>query len=263
MAHTDLSPGNVVFELGSCDVQLLDLEDMYMPAAPGAKVALGSQGYRHPSGDTSGENFWRPEGDRYAAAVLAAEILVLSNRDLARLATDEGFFTDHRLCAQASSRFDEAKALLSKVAPTFAAVFERAWLAETLNECPRVSELYEAAREDAANAPRAYQFEGSATAQETPIFGFARWHPPSLDTPPVWRPLPVPPPVPAPARQPISLSAPPSVSVPASSYIPPAIPAVRPFIERDALVGIAIGAGIGAAILGLMTLLIWLLLSSF
>jgi hypothetical protein len=275
MAHTDLSPGNVVFELGSCDVQLLDLEDIYMPAALGAKVARGSKGYRHMSGDASGENFWRPEGDRYAAAVLAAEIIVLSNRDLARLATDEGFFTDHRDNAHASTRFGEAKALLSKVAPTFAAIFERAWLAETIGECPRVSELYEAAREDVSNAPMAYQFEEGVKAEDVPNdSGFARWYPPSPSTPlappPVWRPIPVPPPVSVPQRQPISLPASPPVSspapppapAPAQTYVPPSTPVVQPFYRRDATLNVAIVVGIGALILALLAVLILLLLSS-
>lgn len=262
MAHTDLSPGNVVFELGSCDVQLLDLEDMYMPSASGAKVARGSQGYRHPSGDISGENLWRPEGDRYAAAVLAAEVLVLSNQNLARLATDEGFFTDHRFGAHATTRFGEAKSLLSKVAPTFAAVFERAWLAETLGECPRVSELYEAARGDAANAPQTYQFEGSVSAQSTPVYDFAQWYPNSPATPPassaVWKPL-----LPVPEPAPISLPAPPPVPVhappTAPSYIPPATPVVQPPAGQNMLATVVVSVAVGAAIMGVIVFLLWLL----
>jgi hypothetical protein len=249
MAHTDLSPGNMVFEASSCDVQLLDLEDMYMPTAPGAKVAKGSKGYRHPSGDLSGENFWRAEGDRYAATVLAAEILILSNRDLARLTTDEGFFADHRLSAQAEARFYEAQEWLSLIAPTFAAVFERAWLADTIGECPRVSELYAAAQEAAANAPQLYQFNEGVAAQSTPTFDFARWRPhsrpaarPTVKSPAVWRPFPQP------------AHAPPH----APSFTPPAPPAARPSPRRDSPATIAVAVGIGGAIAGLIALLIWL-----
>src|SRR6185436_15116432 len=43
IAHTDLSPGNVVLETSSCDVQLLDLEDLYMPGAVNSRVAMGSK----------------------------------------------------------------------------------------------------------------------------------------------------------------------------------------------------------------------------
>jgi hypothetical protein len=175
IAHTDLSPGNVVLELSSRDVQLLDLEDLYMPGSVNSKVAMGSKGYRHPSGDVGKQNFWRAEGDRYAAAVLAAEILVLANNDLARRATDEGFFTDHRLSKQGGNRFGEAKAWLFKVAPTFASIFERAWTANTIEACPRVAELYASVRELDAKAPLPYQFDARVSAQNTPTYDFVRW----------------------------------------------------------------------------------------
>src|SRR4051794_39384281 len=72
MAHTDISPGNVMVGFDPIDVQLVDLEDMYMPwALAPSKPNTGSAGYRHRSGETT----WKPEGDRYAAAVLAAEML--------------------------------------------------------------------------------------------------------------------------------------------------------------------------------------------
>jgi hypothetical protein len=177
IAHTDLSPGNVVFELKSCDVQLLDLEELYMPGSVNSRVAMGSKGYRHPSGDVDKQNFWRAEGDRYAAAVLAAEILVLANNSLARRATDEGFFTDHRLSTQGGNRFGEAKAWLFKVAPTFASVFERAWTANTIEACPRVAELYASVREAAAKAPLPYEFNAGVSARNTPTYDFVQWRP--------------------------------------------------------------------------------------
>jgi hypothetical protein len=177
IAHTDLSPGNVVFELKSCDVQLLDLEELYMPGSVNSRVAMGSKGYRHPSGDVDKQNFWRAEGDRYAAAVLAAEILVLANNNLARRATDEGFFTDHRLSTRGGNRFGEAKAWLFKVAPTFASVFERAWTANTIEACPPVAELYASVREAAAKAPLPYKFNAEVSAQHMPIYDFVQWRP--------------------------------------------------------------------------------------
>jgi serine/threonine protein kinase len=180
MAHTDLSPGNVVLELNSCDVQLLDLEDLYMPGAVNSRVATGSNGYRHSSGD-AGTNLWRAEGDRYAAAVLAAEILILANNGLARRATDEGFFTNHHLSKQGGNRFVEAKAWLFKVAPTFASIFERAWTANTIEACPRVAELYASVRDLDAKTPVPYQFNG-VSAEEIPAREFVRWGSPAPKT---------------------------------------------------------------------------------
>lgn len=141
VAHTDISPGNVTVELSVHDVQLLDLEDMYMPGALSpSQPSMGSDGYRHRSGD-EGETFWRAEGDRYAAAVLAAEMLILVQPKLARKATQEGFFIDHCGTSQGMSRFEEAQVWLEEIAPGFASVFERSWFAGSLKECPRISEL--------------------------------------------------------------------------------------------------------------------------
>lgn len=248
MAHTDLAPGNVVFELSSYDVQLLDLEDMYMPDAPSAKMAKGSKGYRHACGDTSGVNFWRADGDRYSAAVLAAEILILSNHGLARRVTEEGYFADHRLDAQAAARFGDAKGWLSKIAPTFATLFERAWLAETIAECPRVSDLCAAAQEDARNTPPKYENKGGVLAHNTPAHDFANWIPQS----------------PAPAR---TVPATQTVWRPLQQQQPPAqvavrsnVPATRPPDGQDALAKVAAAVVAGGAVVGLVAFLIWLLL---
>jgi len=143
IAHTDISPGNVVVKFNTNDVQLVDLENLYMPGTPSPpQPNLGSAGYRHRSGD-KGETTWRPEGDRYGAAVLAAEMLIIANPVLGRKATDEGFFTDHCETSQGMNRYKEAQVWLKAIVPEFALVFERSWFADSLEECPRISELRE------------------------------------------------------------------------------------------------------------------------
>jgi hypothetical protein len=147
IAHTDISPGNVIVDLNTYNVELLDLEDMYIPGAePPPFLNIGSTGYRHYTGD-QGAPCWRPEGDRYAAAVLAAEILILSDRRLANSMTDEGFFTTHCKNHQGALRYNKAKRLLKSIAPDFASVFDRTWRAASLQECPRISELREGVRD--------------------------------------------------------------------------------------------------------------------
>ena len=141
IAHTDISPGNVIVDLNTYNVELLDLEDMYIPGAePPPFLNRGSTGYRHYTGD-QGVTCWRPEGDRYAAAVLAAEILILSDRSLANSMTDDGFFTTHCKNHQGALRYNKAERLLKSIAPDFASVFDRSWRAASLQECPRISEL--------------------------------------------------------------------------------------------------------------------------
>jgi hypothetical protein len=120
---------------------LVDVEDIYVPGAPAPfEPNSGSKGYRHLK-DGEGETLWRAEGDRYAGAVLAAEMIILANLELGRKATDEGYFTDHRGTSIGVARYREAQGWLKTTAPAFAKVFERSWLAESLEECPKFSEL--------------------------------------------------------------------------------------------------------------------------
>src|SRR5262249_13367878 len=141
IAHTDISPGNVIVDLNTYNVELLDLEDMYIPGAePPPFLNRGSTGYRHYTSD-QGVTCWRPEGDRYAAAVLAAEILILSGRSLAKFMTGDGFFSTPFKKHQRALRYYKAERLLKSIAPDFASVFDRSWRAASLQECPRISEL--------------------------------------------------------------------------------------------------------------------------
>jgi serine/threonine protein kinase len=141
IAHTDLAPGNVVLDPKTGSVELLDLEEMFASGAQKPpKLPVGTTGYRHPTGDVGG-TCWCAEGDRYASAILAAEILALSNPALSWRASDEGFFKAHRLSEEGRDRFGEAKRFLEELAPTFAGRFEEAWSSATLLNCPTAGVL--------------------------------------------------------------------------------------------------------------------------
>ena len=89
-AHTDISQGNVMVDYPELSPALRPGEP-YMSDAAAPDGSKGTFGYAHPSAD-DGVSLWGPSGDRYAAAILATEILVLADRGLASLATEEGFF---------------------------------------------------------------------------------------------------------------------------------------------------------------------------
>jgi len=147
IAHTDISSGNVVVDIPSSGVELLDLEDIYavgIPPPPPTQLVKGTNGYRHKSGDR-GKSCWCAEGDRYAAAVLAAEILLLANKDLAKRADEDGYFVGHCGTAIGVERYQAARGWLEKIAPSFAKVFQRSWQADSLERCPKVAELHAAA----------------------------------------------------------------------------------------------------------------------
>jgi hypothetical protein len=141
LAHTDIAPGNVAIVDGS-GIELLDLEDIYTPDSPLPRHGSGgSVGYRH-QGSNPGKAVWCKEADRYAGAILAAEMLALADPNLARLATDEGFFGENCRSAQGREKFAKAEACLHKLAPRFLEVFRRSWTAPNLTECPALAELH-------------------------------------------------------------------------------------------------------------------------
>lgn len=141
-AHTGIAAGHVILTYDSDpDVQLVSLEDMYRPDAPiPSDPKTGAAGYAHPALAAT----FCPEGDRFAAAVLAAEILLMSNPEMARRAGADGLF-------QGEARQDclqEAYAWLRAVTPRFAGQFARAWTADALRDCPTISMLSESLQRD-------------------------------------------------------------------------------------------------------------------
>jgi serine/threonine protein kinase len=176
-AHTDIAPGNVMLELQTGDVQLLDLEDFYLPAAqPPSAQNTGSAGYRHPTAE-AGKTMWCREGDRYAVAVMAAEFLILSNPGLGVLASDTGFFAEDRNSQVGAQRFALARPFLESSAPEFARLFSMAWNSTTLEACPPIAQLRAALSRVTAAVSLAAQtsLPGSFTSPQIP--GVA-WDPP-------------------------------------------------------------------------------------
>lgn len=164
-AHTDIACGNVVVRQDPIGVQLLDLEDMYLPGAPlPVNPRPGSDGYQH----RLREPVFCPEGDRYAAAVLAAEMLAMANPALTELGSDTGMFGGHAGDSVADAAYARVDAWLRQVAPAFASAFWRAWHAPRLAECPTLAELHDTL---------------TALAAATPLPVSASTPPPSIDVP--------------------------------------------------------------------------------
>jgi hypothetical protein len=74
---------------------------------------------------------------------MAAEMLCLSDSNLACLATDNGLFLGNSATPQAQHRYQLASQYLNKIAPDFARLFERAWRTETLAACPTIKTLFD------------------------------------------------------------------------------------------------------------------------
>ncbi len=134
--HTDIAGGNVVIELAARKIQVIDLEDVYFPGTPPGD-SRGTPGYTHPRDNRVACR----EGDRYAAAILAAEILLLANPPLAAMTGESGFFGDDHGSQEAGERFREAERWLRGFAPTFWDVFRQTWRSASLATCPPIGLL--------------------------------------------------------------------------------------------------------------------------
>jgi hypothetical protein len=141
LAHTDVAAGNVVIDLASLTVQLIDLEELFGPSfvAP-PKVTGRTPGYTRKDLGVPTAGFWTAAADRFAGAVLAAEILVLSSPTLAPTSNGDSFFEPDSIGQPDAPRFRAAVEYLRQLSPSFAQLFEQAWTAPTLADCPPIAE---------------------------------------------------------------------------------------------------------------------------
>jgi hypothetical protein len=153
IAHCDLSGPNVLLPAltpasGSPapggrgargeGVALVDLEGLYAPGF-GRPEALssGSAGYAHAQ---AAAGLWSPNADRFAGAVLLAEMLGWCAPEVTQAAWGESYF-DPQEMQQDSARYQALLAALQRHwGDAVARLFARAWHSETLADCPTFGE---------------------------------------------------------------------------------------------------------------------------
>jgi WD40 repeat protein len=145
---------------------LVDVEGLYAPGLPRPEVLpSGSSGYAH---RTAREGLWGPTADRFAGAVLLAEMLGWGDESVREACYGETYFDPAEMpsVAQASA-CDRYQTLLSALARHYdqpvADLFERAWTSETLADCPTFGEWLVALPEQ----PVTQAFSLSTPAAET------------------------------------------------------------------------------------------------
>jgi hypothetical protein len=145
---------------------LVDVEGLYAPGLPRPEaLPSGSSGYAH---RTAREGLWGPTADRFAGAVLLAEMLGWGDESVREACYGETYFDPAEMpsVAQASA-CDRYRTLLSALARHYgqpvADLFERAWRSETLADCPTFGEWLVALPEH----PVAQAFSLSTPAAET------------------------------------------------------------------------------------------------
>jgi tetratricopeptide (TPR) repeat protein len=141
LAHCDLSAPNVMLPAlaGGKGVELVDVEGMYGADLKRPREILSnSPGYGH---KTANEQVWRPEVDRFAGAVLLAEMLGWCDERVREAAVgDPGYFSQEEVQQEGERYRVLMAALESQGGNQVANLFERAWRSEKLWDCPTFGE---------------------------------------------------------------------------------------------------------------------------
>ena len=147
LAHCDIASGNLLVSIDTLDIHLIDVEDMYGPglSRPGAPPT-GSDGYNHRQ--VRDEDQWRAAGDRFAGAVIMAEMLCWHSAAFREGATEDGsFFSADEVQDPTAPKYTlvlDTLRLLPGVPEDckngLVSLFERAWNAPTLEDCPTLAE---------------------------------------------------------------------------------------------------------------------------
>jgi hypothetical protein len=180
IAHCDLSGPNVLLPMLAqptahrrpqtayrppSTVELVDVEGLYAPGLPRPEVLpSGSSGYAH---RTAREGLWGPTADRFAGAVLLAEMLGWGDETVREACYGETYFDPAEMPGQGGANPPRYRTLIAALARHYgqpvADLFERAWTSETLADCPTFGEWLVALPEH----PVAQAFSLSAAATET------------------------------------------------------------------------------------------------
>lgn len=160
LAHCDLSAPNVMIpffseveNLGAPSaVELVDVEQMYGSKMdrPDALLA-GSPGYAAHRAVHSG--LWSSYADRFAGAVIIAEMLSWSDSTIVEKAWGESYFDQHEMQTVSERYFAMRDSLQNRWGSKISDLFIRAWESHDLSSCPTFGEWFVALA--SANASQA------------------------------------------------------------------------------------------------------------
>lgn len=138
VAHCDMAGRNVAIIQQKWRVELIDVEDLYAPGlSQPSPVSAKSPGYAH---CTPHDEMWNPEADRFAGAVVLAEMLGWCDPDVRNQAYGETYF-DPKEMQQPCKRFNVIRgALADHWGKEIAQAFEEAWYSRTLDKCPSLDQ---------------------------------------------------------------------------------------------------------------------------
>ena len=137
VAHCDLSGPNLIIQQEN-QIGLVDLEEMYGPGFLEPKeIPAGSPGYAH---QFAPRGLWTEEADRFAGAVLLAEMLCWSDPHVRKAAWGESYFAPEDLQGE-NDRYRVLHTALKRIyGERMQALFIQTWHADKLQDCPTFAE---------------------------------------------------------------------------------------------------------------------------
>ncbi|SEK31675.1 hypothetical protein SAMN04488688_101444 [Paenibacillus sp. cl141a] len=147
LAHCDLSAPNVMLPFfsevklpeGAAAVELVDVEQMYSPKMDRPDVLLaGSPGYA--AHRTVHSGLWSAYADRFAGAVIIAEMLGWSDPAIVNRAWGESYFDQHEMQTPCERYFLLKKSLGQRWGTRISDLLGRAWDSQDLSSCPTFGE---------------------------------------------------------------------------------------------------------------------------
>ncbi|MBV6394191.1 MAG: hypothetical protein KPEEDBHJ_03443 [Anaerolineales bacterium] len=138
-AHCDICSNNIILDLKTPSVQLIDIEDMYMPGGKKKEDFIGGQnGYAHPNRPLGHQ--WVQESDRFGGGLLISEILTWHDPEIRESSDSESFYLNSELCRK-TKKYRLMKGVLERNGSIeLSNLFEKVWSSNGLEDCPRLSE---------------------------------------------------------------------------------------------------------------------------
>jgi len=137
LAHCDLSGPNVIIQPGD-QPGLVDLEEMYGPGFLKPSIlSAGSPGYAH---QTARHGLWSKEADRFAGAVLLAEMLCWCDPAVREASRGESYFAPENTQKDNNRAEILRTALDTRYGERVITLFNQAWSSGSLRDCPTFAE---------------------------------------------------------------------------------------------------------------------------
>lgn len=140
VAHCDISGGNILLPgvvegAGGYPLEFVDVEQMYSPQhSPPDILPKGSPGYAHFL--SGAPNYWSPRADRFAGAVLVAEVLAWWDPEIRAAKSGESYFSPDSVADDRVRSELILKSLDKRWGPKVSALLKRALESQSLDLCP-------------------------------------------------------------------------------------------------------------------------------